>query len=171
MTEAQGQGPDRRGFLGWIGLGGVAATLMATAGATLRYLFPAVFYEPSQATKVGRPAAFAEGTTQFLPKAKVFMHHTPEGFYAITGHIKSLRLSRRGRRNVLRGTITDDTGSVEAVWFNQGYYREGTPATFHKSPENYLTVSAGTLIIRMVYVAVENYHLLTGFECKSCFRE
>ena len=34
-----------------------------------------------------------------------------------------------------------------------------------------MTVSAGPLIIRAVQVAVENFHLLTGFECKSCFRE
>jgi ATP-dependent DNA helicase RecG len=58
-----------------------------------------------------------------LRKLSTISQIEPEGFYAITGRIKSLRLSRRGRRNVLRGTITDDTGYVEAVWFNQGYYR------------------------------------------------
>ena len=53
----------------------------------------------------------------------------------------------------------------------RGIVRRGSPATFHKSQENYLTVSAGPLIIRAVHVAAENYQLLTGFECKSCFRE
>jgi len=48
----------------------------------------------------------------------------PDRLFSIVGHIKSIRLSRRGRRNVLRGTIFDGSGSIEAVWFNQGYYRD-----------------------------------------------
>ncbi len=81
MTD---QDHSRRTFLTRVGLGCVAATGLASIGATGRYLFPAVLYEPSMKSKIGRPSSFADGSITFLSESKIFVYKSPQGIYAIS---------------------------------------------------------------------------------------
>ncbi len=116
MTEPN---PNRRDFLTWLGLAGVAATVLASAGATLRYLLPTVFYEPSLRAKVGPPAQFTEGTINFLADAKVYVHHTQAGFFAISAtctHLGCVVAAKDegGFTGPCHGSVFDERGDVLA---------------------------------------------------------
>ncbi len=116
MTESES---NRRNFLSWLGLSGVAATVVASLGATVRYLVPTVFYEPSQRSKVGPPAQFTEGTINYLSDAKVYMHHSPEGFFAISAtctHLGCVVAAKDegGFTCPCHGSVFDERGNVEA---------------------------------------------------------
>ncbi len=84
MFEAIKSKLDRRSFLTYLGIGGIIASALASVGATARFLFPQVFYEPSQRLKIGEAGDFTEGSINFLPDAKVFLHRSEKGFFAIS---------------------------------------------------------------------------------------
>src|SRR4029077_2167493 len=74
---------SRRSFLklGWAAFLGFLAS---SAGATLKFIFPNVLYEPPQTFKAGRPDEYAEGVSLRFTKAqRVWMIRTPEGIYAM----------------------------------------------------------------------------------------
>jgi cytochrome b6-f complex iron-sulfur subunit len=56
-------GPSRRKFLSWMGLAWTAftASMVATATATGRFMFPNVLFEPPATFKAGIPTDFQEG--------------------------------------------------------------------------------------------------------------
>jgi Rieske Fe-S protein len=53
-------------------------------GATVRFLFPNVLYEPPSRFPVGLPQDFPPGSATFLPARRLFVFNTPQGFYAIS---------------------------------------------------------------------------------------
>ena len=57
---------------------------MSSAGATLKFIFPNVLYEPPQTFKAGRPEEYAVGVSLRWTKAqRVWMIRTEEGIYAM----------------------------------------------------------------------------------------
>jgi cytochrome b6-f complex iron-sulfur subunit len=61
-TPAGNQDIDRRSFLklGWAAFLGF---LVSSAGATLKFIFPNVLYEPPETFKAGKPDEYAEGVS------------------------------------------------------------------------------------------------------------
>ncbi len=84
MTDDEKSGMNRRAFLTRIGIGGACATGLITVGATTRYLYPAVMYEPAMKTKVGSPGEFSIGSSTFFPDSKFFVYKSSGGLYAIS---------------------------------------------------------------------------------------
>ena len=74
---------SRRSFLklGWTAFLGFLA---ASAGATLKFIFPNVLYEPPQTFNAGRPEDYAVGVSLRWTKAqRVWMIRTDDGIYAM----------------------------------------------------------------------------------------
>src|SRR3954469_19103062 len=74
---------SRRSFLklGWAAFLGFLA---ASAGATLKFIFPNVLYEPPETFKAGRPEDYAEGVSLRWTKAqRVWMIRNTSGIYAM----------------------------------------------------------------------------------------
>jgi cytochrome b6-f complex iron-sulfur subunit len=89
MTTAVAGGPEReeqtrRRFLFATGTTSVVAGVLGFLGATARYLFPNVLYEPPSRFAVGRPDDFPPGTATFLPEHRLFVFNGEAGFYAIS---------------------------------------------------------------------------------------
>jgi cytochrome b6-f complex iron-sulfur subunit len=118
MTDQDRASKGRRTFLTRIGLGGVAAMSFASIGATVRYLFPAVLYEPSLKTKVGLPSEFVEGTATFLPESKIFVHKGSTGVYAISATCTHLgcvvSAQEDGYTCPCHGSVFNEQGAVVA---------------------------------------------------------
>ena len=76
--------PTRRRFLFTTGTTTVVAGVIGFLGATARFLFPNVLYEPPSRFPVGRPDAFPPGTATFLPNERLFVFNSDAGFYAIS---------------------------------------------------------------------------------------
>ena len=76
--------PDRRQFLFATGTGSVVAGVLGFMGATVRFLFPNVLYEPPSRFPVGMPQDFPPGSATFLAERRLFVFNTPQGFYAIS---------------------------------------------------------------------------------------
>ena len=76
--------PDRRRFLFATGTASVVAGVLGFMGATVRFLFPNVLYEPPSRFPVGMPQDFPPGSATFLPARRLFVFNTPQGFYAIS---------------------------------------------------------------------------------------
>ncbi len=74
----------RRRFLFATGTTTVVAGMVGFLGATARYLFPNVLYEPPSRFPVGRPDDFPPGTATFLPSQRLFIFNSDAGFYAIS---------------------------------------------------------------------------------------
>src|SRR5476649_2735059 len=73
---------SRRSFLklGWAAFLGFLAS---SAGATLKFIFPNVLYEPSQIFKAGRPEDYAQGVSLRWTKAqRVWMIRNDQGIFA-----------------------------------------------------------------------------------------
>jgi cytochrome b6-f complex iron-sulfur subunit len=117
MSESCKDGINRRSFLNCLGIGGVVATIFASVSAVARYLFPQVFYEASQIVKVGEPGAFATGTVNFLSGAKVFLHNSEDGFFAISStctHLGCIVSKTDGGFSCpCHGSIFDGNGKVK----------------------------------------------------------
>lgn len=75
---------SRRRLLFLTGTWSVVAGVVGFLGATVRYLFPNVLYEPPSRFPVGLPNDFPPGSVTFLPEHQLFVFTTPEGFYAIS---------------------------------------------------------------------------------------
>ncbi len=118
MTKREQKEMKRRVFLTRIGIGGVIATGLASLGATVRYLFPTVIYEPSLRTKVGRPSEFAQGTKTFLPECKGFLHRSAQGIHvvsAICTHLGCVVAEEEdGFTCPCHGSVFDEHGNVES---------------------------------------------------------
>lgn len=85
MTEDRTvEAPGRRRFLFASGAGSIVAGVLGFCGATLRYLFPNVLYEPPSRFPVGLPHEFPPGSVTFLPERRLFIFNSPQGFYAIS---------------------------------------------------------------------------------------
>ena len=76
--------PTRRRFLLTTGTTTVVAGVVGFLGATARFLFPNVLYEPPSRFAVGRPDDFPSGTATFLPDRRLFVFNSDAGFYAIS---------------------------------------------------------------------------------------
>ena len=75
---------NRRKFLGICGSGAIAATLAGTAVTAVQFISPNVLYEAETRFKVGSPDAIAPGTVLALPRQKVYLVRSAEGFYALS---------------------------------------------------------------------------------------
>jgi cytochrome b6-f complex iron-sulfur subunit len=76
-------GPSRREFF----IAGCAAVGAAGAGfvvSTLRYLVPAVLYEPPARFTLGNPADFPPGSVSFLEDRRLFVFNGKDGFYSVS---------------------------------------------------------------------------------------
>lgn len=76
--------PTRRRFLLTTGTTTLMAGVVGFLGATARFLFPNVLYEPPSRFPVGGPDDFPTGTATFLPEQRLFVFNTEAGFYAIS---------------------------------------------------------------------------------------
>ena len=76
---------SRRRFFLLVGWWSFVATTLGTAGASLRFFFPNVLFEPPAVFKVGFPSEYEVGkvSTKWLQKYRVWVIRTREGFYAI----------------------------------------------------------------------------------------
>jgi cytochrome b6-f complex iron-sulfur subunit len=79
-----GEDHTRRRFLFTTGTSSVVAGVLGFLGATARYLFPNVLYEPPARFPVGKPDDFPPGTATFLPEHRLFVFNGEAGFYAIS---------------------------------------------------------------------------------------
>lgn len=119
----------RRRFLFTTGTTTVVAGVLGFIGATARFLFPNVLYEPSARFAVGRPNEFPSGTATFLPDRHVFVFNSPAGFYAISSVCTHLGCNVRyiegnGFACPCHGSRYDENGQVVSgpaprplVWF------------------------------------------------------
>src|SRR5476649_749924 len=74
---------SRRSFLK-LGWGALLGFFVSGAGATLRFIFPNVLYEPPQTFKAGRPEEYPLGvSTQWTKEQRVWMIRNEEGIYAM----------------------------------------------------------------------------------------
>lgn len=83
QTTPQTQELSRRSFLklGWASFLGFLA---ASAGATLRFIFPNILYEPPESFKAGKPEDFPLGvSTRWTKAQRVWIVRNEEGIYAI----------------------------------------------------------------------------------------
>lgn len=107
----------RRRFLVTTGTTTVVAGVLGFLGATARFLFPNVLYEPSARFAVGRPNDFPSGTATFLPDRRVFIFNSSAGFYAISSVCTHLGCNVRyiegnGFRCPCHGSGFDENGQV-----------------------------------------------------------
>jgi cytochrome b6-f complex iron-sulfur subunit len=79
---------DRRGFLSMLAIGWAAFTTASIAGlgATVRFMFPNVLYEPPQEFKAGFPSEFAVDAVDERYKASrgVWIIREARGFYVLS---------------------------------------------------------------------------------------
>jgi Rieske Fe-S protein len=75
---------SRRRLLGLLGGGALVVAGSGTAMAAIEYLDPPVFSEEDSRVAVGRPEEIAPGTVLVLPKQRLFVVRTQEGFYALS---------------------------------------------------------------------------------------
>ncbi len=74
---------SRRSFLK-LGWGAFLAFLAASAGATLRFIFPNVLYEPPETFKAGKPEDYSQGvSTRWTKAQRVWIVRNDQGIYAI----------------------------------------------------------------------------------------
>ena len=74
----------RRRFLGRCGGAALAVAGLGTAVSAIRYLEPTVLYEEDTRFGVGRPEEIAVGTVLVLPKQRIYVVRSAEGFYALS---------------------------------------------------------------------------------------
>lgn len=74
---------SRRSFLK-LGWGALLGFIASGAGATLRFIFPNVLYEPPQTFKAGFPEEYPLGvSTRWAKEQRVWIVHSEEGIYAL----------------------------------------------------------------------------------------
>lgn len=110
--------PTRRRLLFGTGVGSVVAGVLGFLGATARYLFPNVLYEPPSRFPVGQPQDFPPESATFLPEDRLFVFNGAEGFYAISSICTHLGCNVRYEENRERfacpchGSVFDKLGRV-----------------------------------------------------------
>ena len=75
---------DRREALGKITGAAFALAGLGTAFTTIRFMQPNVLFEPPTRFSVGRAEDIAVGTLLVLAEQKLYVGHTPEGFFAMS---------------------------------------------------------------------------------------
>src|SRR6202142_2191693 len=74
---------SRRSFLK-LGWGAFLGFLASSAGATLRFIFPNVLYEPPQTFKAGKPEDYPLGvSTRFTKEQRVWVVRVEDGIYVL----------------------------------------------------------------------------------------
>ncbi len=74
----------RRDFLGLAATwSAIVAFVMAMLGA-MRLPMPSVFPESNSKVKLGRPRQFAQGSTTYFPRHRLWLYRDDKGFYAIS---------------------------------------------------------------------------------------
>lgn len=74
----------RRKFLGLAGSGALAAIAAGSGITTVTFLSPQVLFEEDSRVRIGRPEEIPEGTLLVLEKQKVYVFHSPQGFFAMS---------------------------------------------------------------------------------------
>lgn len=119
----------RRRFLFTTGTGTVVAGVLGFFGATARYLFPNVLYEPPSRFPAGQPEDFPAGEPSFLADRRLFVFNSAEGFYAISSVCTHLGCNVRfvpgegfacpchGSRFDLNGQVVEGPAPRPLAWF------------------------------------------------------
>jgi nitrite reductase/ring-hydroxylating ferredoxin subunit len=89
---------SRRRFLGACGSAALAVAGVGTGVSALRYLEPAVLFEEDTRVGVGRPEDIAVGTVLVLPKQKIYVVRSAEGFFALSSTCTHLGCMTRYER-------------------------------------------------------------------------
>lgn len=110
---------SRRKFLFLTGSATVIAGVLGFLGATVRYLFPNVLYEPPNRFPIGFAKDFPPGSVTFLATHQVFIFTTTQGFYAISSICTHLGCNVRyvtgdGFACPCHGSLYDKNGNVVA---------------------------------------------------------
>ena len=74
----------RRNFL-IVGALGLFTFFGGAVGSLLRFMFPNVLYEPPAKFKLGRPDDYPPGSVTFDEEQKIYIFHTPRGYFVISG--------------------------------------------------------------------------------------
>lgn len=74
----------RRKMLTLLGAGALSMAGVGTAITAVRFLEPNVYYEEDARVGVGRPEDIATGTVLVVPKHKLYVVRSTEGFYALS---------------------------------------------------------------------------------------
>jgi len=108
--------PTRRRFLFTTGSASIVAAFFGFLGATARFLFPNVLYEPPTRFPVGSPRDLPPGSVTFLPERHLFLFNSSTGFYAISSVCTHLGCTVRHEQNGFscpcHGSVFDRQGRV-----------------------------------------------------------
>ncbi len=83
-SSVEAEPRSRRRFVSILGGGGLVAGALGLLGALARSVVPEVRYEPDRRFPVGAPADFPPGSVTLVPERRLFVFHTPEGFYCVS---------------------------------------------------------------------------------------
>lgn len=75
---------SRRNLFALVGWGGLLASIVASVGATIRFMFPNVLYEPSPIVKLGKVSDYSEGSITFNEAERMFILREKFGFKVIS---------------------------------------------------------------------------------------
>jgi cytochrome b6-f complex iron-sulfur subunit len=75
---------NRRSFLKLLGSGALAVAALGTAVTSVEYLSPNVLFEDETRFRIRRPEEIAVGTLIALPKQRVYVMRSQEGFIAFS---------------------------------------------------------------------------------------
>lgn len=87
--DASSSKTDRRGFLGWLGAGAVAAGIGIPGLLSLRSVVPNVLYEPPKQVKLGPLDAFTDGST-FIATQRLYVFREKNTLYCISARCTHL---------------------------------------------------------------------------------
>lgn len=82
---------SRRNLFAIAGWGGVLTSMATSVGATLRFMFPNVLYEPSPIVKLGKTSDYAEGSITFNESERMYVLRNSTGFKVISAVCTHLR--------------------------------------------------------------------------------
>lgn len=75
---------SRRNLFALAGWGGLLASIAASIGGTLRFMFPNVLYEPSPIVKLGKVSDYSEGSITFNEAERLYILREQSGFKVIS---------------------------------------------------------------------------------------
>jgi Rieske Fe-S protein len=132
---------SRRAFLSAIGLGAMAVAGMGTGITAIRFLWPEVLFEEESRYRIGKPDEIPVGTLVVLPEQKIYLMHSPEGFFAMSAvctHLGCLTRYEKEEKRIFcpcHGSRFSTSGEVLAG-----------PAP-RPLPRLQLTLEQGTLVV------------------------